>query len=66
MATTPLAVLDLVPITSGSTAAQALRNSLDLARQAEHFGGSGSAGDRRATITGRCGSWPLPKGCRGA
>jgi alkanesulfonate monooxygenase SsuD/methylene tetrahydromethanopterin reductase-like flavin-dependent oxidoreductase (luciferase family) len=38
MATTPLAVLDLVPITSGSTAAQALRNSIDLARQAERFG----------------------------
>src|ERR1019366_9607759 len=38
MATTPLAVLDLVPISSGSTAAQALRNSIDLARQAERFG----------------------------
>ncbi|GAA4987735.1 LLM class flavin-dependent oxidoreductase [Kitasatospora paranensis] len=35
---TPLAVLDLVPITSGSTAATALRNSIDLARQAERFG----------------------------
>jgi alkanesulfonate monooxygenase SsuD/methylene tetrahydromethanopterin reductase-like flavin-dependent oxidoreductase (luciferase family) len=35
---TPLAVLDLVPISSGSTAAQALRNSIDLARQAERFG----------------------------
>jgi len=38
MATTPLAVLDLVPITSGSTATEALRNSIDLARQAERFG----------------------------
>ncbi|GII33964.1 LLM class flavin-dependent oxidoreductase [Planotetraspora mira] len=38
MATIPLAVLDLVPISSGSTAAQALRNSIDLARQAERFG----------------------------
>src|ERR1019366_8915500 len=38
MATTPLAVLDLVPISSGSTAAQALRNSIDVARQAERFG----------------------------
>jgi alkanesulfonate monooxygenase SsuD/methylene tetrahydromethanopterin reductase-like flavin-dependent oxidoreductase (luciferase family) len=38
MATTPLAVLDLVPISSGSTAAQALRNSIDLARAAERFG----------------------------
>jgi alkanesulfonate monooxygenase SsuD/methylene tetrahydromethanopterin reductase-like flavin-dependent oxidoreductase (luciferase family) len=38
MATTPLAVLDLVPISSGSTAAQALRNSIDLARQAERLG----------------------------
>ena len=38
MATTPLAVLDLVPITSGGTAADALRCSIDLAQQAEHFG----------------------------
>jgi alkanesulfonate monooxygenase SsuD/methylene tetrahydromethanopterin reductase-like flavin-dependent oxidoreductase (luciferase family) len=38
MADTPLAVLDLVPISSGSTAPQALRNSIDLARQAERFG----------------------------
>ena len=38
MANTPLAVLDLVPISSGSTAAQALRNSIDLARQTERFG----------------------------
>ncbi|MEV6805093.1 LLM class flavin-dependent oxidoreductase [Streptomyces sp. NPDC051132] len=35
---TPLGVLDLVPITSGSDAAEALRNSLDLARHAERFG----------------------------
>ncbi|MFF0463320.1 LLM class flavin-dependent oxidoreductase [Streptomyces mexicanus] len=34
----PLGVLDLVPVPSGSTAADALRNSLDLARQAERFG----------------------------
>jgi alkanesulfonate monooxygenase SsuD/methylene tetrahydromethanopterin reductase-like flavin-dependent oxidoreductase (luciferase family) len=38
MTTTPLTVLDLVPISSGSTAAQALRNSMDLARQAESLG----------------------------
>ena len=38
MAATPLTVLDLVPISSGSTAAQALRNSIDLARAAESFG----------------------------
>src|ERR1700728_3477832 len=36
--TTPLTVLDLIPISSGSTAAQALRNSIDLARQAEALG----------------------------
>jgi alkanesulfonate monooxygenase SsuD/methylene tetrahydromethanopterin reductase-like flavin-dependent oxidoreductase (luciferase family) len=36
--TTSLAVLDLVPISSGSTAAQAVRNSIDLARQAERLG----------------------------
>jgi alkanesulfonate monooxygenase SsuD/methylene tetrahydromethanopterin reductase-like flavin-dependent oxidoreductase (luciferase family) len=35
---TPLNVLDLVPISSGSTANQALRNSIDLARQAEALG----------------------------
>jgi hypothetical protein len=35
---TPLAVLDLVPISSGSTAAQALRNSMDLAKRAEVLG----------------------------
>ncbi|BBJ37970.1 putative luciferase-like monooxygenase [Streptomyces antimycoticus] len=34
----PLAVLDLVPISSGSTATEALRNSIDLAQQAERFG----------------------------
>jgi alkanesulfonate monooxygenase SsuD/methylene tetrahydromethanopterin reductase-like flavin-dependent oxidoreductase (luciferase family) len=38
MTSTPLAVLDLVPISSGSTAGQALRNSIDLARQAERLG----------------------------
>lgn len=38
MAGVPLAVLDLVPISSGSTAGQAIRNSLDLARATERFG----------------------------
>jgi alkanesulfonate monooxygenase SsuD/methylene tetrahydromethanopterin reductase-like flavin-dependent oxidoreductase (luciferase family) len=38
MATTPLAVLDLVPISSGSTAAEALHNSIGLARATENFG----------------------------
>ena len=38
MTATPLAVLDLVPISSGSTAAQALCNSIDLAQAAERFG----------------------------
>lgn len=33
-----LSVLDLVPIVAGSTAADALRNSLDLARHAEEWG----------------------------
>ncbi|GAA0592076.1 LLM class flavin-dependent oxidoreductase [Streptomyces crystallinus] len=33
-----LGVLDLVPVSSGSTPADALRNSIDLARQAERFG----------------------------
>ncbi len=38
MVTTPLSVLDLVPITFGSTAEQALRNSIDLAQAAERVG----------------------------
>ncbi len=38
MTDTPLAILDLVPISSGSTAAHALRNSLDLACKAEQAG----------------------------
>lgn len=35
---TPLAVLDLVPVSSGSTAGDALRSSLDLAQAAERAG----------------------------
>jgi alkanesulfonate monooxygenase SsuD/methylene tetrahydromethanopterin reductase-like flavin-dependent oxidoreductase (luciferase family) len=38
MTTTPLTVLDLVPISSGSNATQALRNSVDLAQQTERLG----------------------------
>lgn len=34
----PLGVLDLVPVSSGSTAPQALRNAIDLARAAERLG----------------------------
>ena len=34
----PLSVLDLAPITLGSTPAEALRNSLDLAQHAERLG----------------------------
>ncbi|MBN9620274.1 MAG: LLM class flavin-dependent oxidoreductase, partial [Actinobacteria bacterium] len=34
----PLGVLDLVPISSGSSAREALHNSIDLARAAERFG----------------------------
>ncbi|MER6977963.1 MsnO8 family LLM class oxidoreductase [Streptomyces carpinensis] len=34
----PLGVLDLAPIPSGSTAGDALRNSMDLAQQAERLG----------------------------
>jgi alkanesulfonate monooxygenase SsuD/methylene tetrahydromethanopterin reductase-like flavin-dependent oxidoreductase (luciferase family) len=34
----PLGVLDLVPVSSGATAADALRNSIDLARAAERLG----------------------------
>ncbi len=35
---TPLTVLDLVPVPSGSTAADAIHNSIDLAQRAEEFG----------------------------
>ena len=38
MSMTPLTVLDLVPISSGSNATQALRNSVDLAQQTERLG----------------------------
>ena len=38
MTMTPLTVLDLVPISSGSNATQALRNSIDLAQQTERLG----------------------------
>jgi luciferase family oxidoreductase group 1 len=38
MAELPLSVLDLVPISSGSNATEALRNSIDLARHAEQLG----------------------------
>ncbi|MER5878687.1 LLM class flavin-dependent oxidoreductase [Streptomyces sp. NPDC001910] len=38
MSDIPLGVLDLVPVPSGSTATDALRNSVDLARRAEELG----------------------------
>jgi alkanesulfonate monooxygenase SsuD/methylene tetrahydromethanopterin reductase-like flavin-dependent oxidoreductase (luciferase family) len=38
MTATPLTVLDLVPISSGSNTAQAFRHSMDLARQTERLG----------------------------
>jgi alkanesulfonate monooxygenase SsuD/methylene tetrahydromethanopterin reductase-like flavin-dependent oxidoreductase (luciferase family) len=38
MSRAALGVLDLVPISSGSSAAEALRNSIDLAQQAEQLG----------------------------
>jgi luciferase family oxidoreductase group 1 len=38
MAPTPLAVLDLIPISSGSSSDEALRNTVDLAQGAERFG----------------------------
>jgi luciferase family oxidoreductase group 1 len=38
MAPTPLAVLDLIPISSGSSSEEALRNTIDLARESERFG----------------------------
>ncbi|MFJ9713134.1 LLM class flavin-dependent oxidoreductase [Streptomyces sp. NPDC101234] len=38
MSDIPLGVLDLVPIPSGASAADALRNSIELAQRAEEFG----------------------------
>jgi alkanesulfonate monooxygenase SsuD/methylene tetrahydromethanopterin reductase-like flavin-dependent oxidoreductase (luciferase family) len=38
MAAIPLGVLDLVPVSSGATAAEALRNSINLARATERLG----------------------------
>src|ERR1700716_1214711 len=38
MSAIPLSVLDLVPISSGSDASQALRNTIDLAQHAERAG----------------------------
>lgn len=38
MSTIPLSVLDLAPIPDGSTAGQALRNTIDLAQRVEDFG----------------------------
>ena len=38
MSRVPLAALDLVPISTGSSAAEALRNSIDLAQAAERLG----------------------------
>jgi alkanesulfonate monooxygenase SsuD/methylene tetrahydromethanopterin reductase-like flavin-dependent oxidoreductase (luciferase family) len=38
MSQVPLAVLDLIPVSSGSTNADALSNTIDLAQRAEQFG----------------------------
>ena len=38
MTSPPLAVLDLIPVSSGSNCSEALRNAVDLAQQAERFG----------------------------
>lgn len=38
MAATPLSILDLAPVVAGGTPAEALRNSIDLARHAERLG----------------------------
>src|SRR5215212_3549141 len=38
IAMTPISVLDLAPVPLGSTPAEALRNTLDLARHAECWG----------------------------
>ena len=38
LASTPLSVLDLAPVATGSTLGEALRNSLELARHVERLG----------------------------
>jgi len=71
MSPPPLSVLDLVPVTSGSTPGQALANSVDLARRceaagyrrywvAEHHLNPGVAGTTPALVIG------LPVGFVGA
>ncbi len=52
MTRAPLAVLDLVPVSSGSTAAQALRNSIDLAQAAERFGYAATGSPSTTSIRG--------------
>ena len=56
MTTTPLTVLDLVPISSGSTATQALRNSIDLAQQTD---GSATPATGSPSTTSTP-AWPAP------
>ncbi len=63
----PLSVLDLVPVVSGSTPVQAVRNTLDLARQteqlsyarywiAEHHGMPGIASSATSILIGQVGA----------
>jgi len=47
----PLSVPDLSPIVEGGDAAQALRNSLDLARHAERWA-TGACGSRSSKYSG--------------
>ena len=56
MTRAPLAVLDLVPISSGSTAAQALRNSIDLAQARSGSATPATGSPSTTSIPG----WPVP------
>src|SRR6478736_2282676 len=50
MALPPLSILDLAPIVEGASAGDALRNSLDLARLAEHHNAVGIASAATAVV----------------
>ena len=55
-----LSVLDQAPISEGSTGAEALRNSLDLAQLCDRLGYRALLG-RRASRARRCSPAPAPR-----
>jgi len=53
----PFSILDLAPIAEGATAADAFRNSLELAQHAEQWGTGGSGWPNTTT----CRASPAPR-----